>query len=53
MTLPTPTSASCMQFQINATGTTPPTAEPTRVPRTSDLQALNTLPVTGHVTSQN
>ena len=52
MTLPTPTSVPYMQFQIPPTGTTPPVAEYKRVPRTSELQAPGTVPVTGNVSSQ-
>ena len=34
-----------MQFQPTPTGTIPPIAESTRGPRTSELQAFDSLPV--------
>ena len=53
MNLPTPASVAHMQFQVTSIGTALPIAESTRVPRTSEVQALNTLCVTGYVSSQD
>ena len=44
-------SSAMHAVQNSSTGTTPPVAEYTRVPRTSKLQALDTLPVTCNVSS--
>ena len=51
ITLPTPSSVLNMQFQTTTTVTTLHIAESTRV--LQNYRLLDTLPMTGHVSSQN